>query len=209
MTMFSDGMLLGVGGDSPLTYVEASAVAAGTAGATISKPASTALGDTMVAVVWVTSALAITPPAGWTLIGGGDWSNNIGVGIYLKPAGGSEPSNYAFTSSAGTVAGQILLLRDGTGDLDAAGAYTFASSTVSTAAAFTAGHAGILIGAFAIRVASRTVSTPPSGMTQVGFYNTTSVSFGTYIIAPSAGGSIPSKTLTWSGTLSSNGGIAL
>lgn len=85
---------------------------------TITKPAGTASGDTLVAVL--TGYLAsntLTVPTGWLLTS----FSNDGVGLYVwvyqKMAGGSEAANYTFTwtSSVGALTGSIAAFSGGNG----------------------------------------------------------------------------------------------
>lgn len=89
----------------------ASTQAIGTStGVTVAKPTGVAQNDVMIAAVhvgWCNSGSAITPPAGWTLIG---HTSNTGSGCgssnttrqlatFYKVATASEPSNYTFTGT--------------------------------------------------------------------------------------------------------------
>lgn len=72
---------------------------------TITKPASTVSGDTLIAVVahFDATPRTNTPPSGWTLIGrvhDNDASANDTISdIYWRTAGGSEPANYQWSLS--------------------------------------------------------------------------------------------------------------
>src|SRR5690606_24696628 len=116
------------------------------------------------AICW-TNVANPASSAGWTQIAGG-FANDLGVGVFLKVAGGSEPSTYSFSSGFGSPSGQILRLEGGVGAFDASGSlYYSPTSTTSIANGFSAAHAGVHIGVFSIR-STHTISTPPAGMTQ-------------------------------------------
>lgn len=66
---------------------------------TLTKPASTATDDVLIASLNVAggTSIDITPPAGWTLIRRTDQTTAFSHFTYWKAAGGSEPANYAFS----------------------------------------------------------------------------------------------------------------
>ncbi len=74
----------------------------GTAGTTltITKPAGTAAGDILVALVGVANNNTVTPPAGWTLLSTVDPGVNLRTVGYWKLAGSSEAASYAWTFGA-------------------------------------------------------------------------------------------------------------
>lgn len=68
---------------------------------TISKPTGTAEGDVMVAAIGTVNATSIsTPPSGWTLSRSIDNGTDLGLDVYYKVAGASEPSSYDWVLSA-------------------------------------------------------------------------------------------------------------
>jgi hypothetical protein len=74
-----------------------------TGGWAVPKPTGTAAGDVLIAIVGAIGAsvtLADTT-GGWTLIGSETTNSNINLSAYYRVAGGSEPSTYTFTPSAG------------------------------------------------------------------------------------------------------------
>lgn len=74
---------------------------------TVTKPAGTASGDTLVAVVHGYLPATLTAPSGWILINGPVADGTaLYSWLYQKIAGGSEPSNYTWTwSGAGGALG--------------------------------------------------------------------------------------------------------
>ena len=77
---------------APPTH-ETSATAVGTSDtATVNKPSGTVEGDLLVVGLMFEkgSAVSPTPPAGWTLIGRTNNSEDIGMATYYKVAGASE-----------------------------------------------------------------------------------------------------------------------
>ncbi len=73
---------------------------------TIAKPAGTAQGDLLLAIVSHQAGKArnMTPPSGWTAVPNGDYSeaNNTRIHAWYHVAGGSEPSSYTFTLTGGS-----------------------------------------------------------------------------------------------------------
>ena len=67
---------------------------------TIGKPAGTASGDLLIAVLAFDHNVNPSAPAGWTLIGDQNNSNYVTVAVWYKIAGGSEPGSYTFTWSS-------------------------------------------------------------------------------------------------------------
>lgn len=77
----------------------------------VDKPASLVSGDIMLAAVAVLTGSTITPPSGWTQIAtNNDGASNIKGVVYQKTAGGSEPSTYTWTTSAGTILAAIAVV---------------------------------------------------------------------------------------------------
>jgi Concanavalin A-like lectin/glucanases superfamily/Bacterial Ig-like domain len=80
----------------------------------IAKPAGTAQGDLLLAIISHQSgaAASMTPPAGWTAVPNSDYSdgNNARIHAWYKFAGASEPSSYTFTmtGSSQAIAGGML-----------------------------------------------------------------------------------------------------
>lgn len=83
------------------------ATGVGSSNMTITKPASTASGDLLIAhfhIGWVASVVIGSVPAGWALLG---YITNSGSGqvintyIYYKIAGASEPASYTWVNSGG------------------------------------------------------------------------------------------------------------
>ncbi|MEW6593266.1 MAG: DUF6701 domain-containing protein [Thermodesulfobacteriota bacterium] len=73
-------------------------------GLAMAKPIDTTAGDVLVASVAVTpDTVAITPPAGWTLLLNSIQSEDAGshLATWYRVAGGSEPASYTWTFSAG------------------------------------------------------------------------------------------------------------
>jgi len=214
--MFHDAMFLRkarAGGASIPVRVGVGSWGEGTASSGISaaKPAGVVNGDFLITVVWSNSTTAVvTAPGGWTKVFGDLGGGQLpGLEVYTKTAGGSEPASYAWSASGGTLFACVLAYRGGANAVDVVGNYTTnSSSTVSTASGFTAINSGVLIGLFMMRAVGRTVSSAPSGMTQITLA-TTFASRAIYDMTPSAAGSVATRTLTWSGATNYVGGLAL
>jgi hypothetical protein len=137
-----------------------------TGGWTVTKPAGTAAGHVLVAIVAAIGAsVTFTPPSGWTLIGSETTNTNINLSAYVKVAGGSEPSNYTWTPSIGVKGFATISAYDGvdtTNPIDSAASNTVTSSATVAPADTIAGTGCWLITAAVGRhnfAAARTWST--------------------------------------------------
>jgi len=86
----------------------------------LAKPAGTAQGDLLLAIVSHQSGSSsnMTPPSGWTAVPNADYSdaNNARIRAWYKFAGASEPSSYTFTiNSSQAIAGGILAITGASG----------------------------------------------------------------------------------------------
>lgn len=81
-----------------VVFVADADVTNGTAGTSVvvSRPTGTANGHILVAFVAMTGLAAVTPPAGWTLIGSQDSSASTRIAAYWKLAS-SEPASWTWT----------------------------------------------------------------------------------------------------------------
>lgn len=212
MTMLSDGMLLGASSEGearPLFIESTMGSNSGSPSMSISKPAGASVGDLMLAVIWSTAASNATS-SGWTLEGS-NFTGSFRYAILSRVVDGSEGGSFTFSlSSSGTHNGAILLYRGGIGDVDVVGSRGFSSTVTSSAPSLTATESGTLLAVFGINSASRTVSSPPSGMTQRSFSNDTAHSTASYEQdASSPAGATSSKTLVWSGADTSSIGVQI
>jgi hypothetical protein len=87
----------------------------------LAKPAGTAQGDLLLAVISHQSgaAASMVPPTGWTAVPNTDYSdgNNARIHAWYKFAGASEPSSYTFTMSGSSqaIAGGMLAITGASG----------------------------------------------------------------------------------------------
>jgi RHS repeat-associated protein len=136
---------------------------------TVGKPAGVTTNDLLLGAITVRSNLAITPPAGWTLVRSDASGTTITQAIYRKVAGASEPANYTWTF-AGPVTGTVgaIVAYSGvntTTPVDVSGGQANASSASVTAPSVTTTVANdMLVGFFG--TANDATFTPPSGMTE-------------------------------------------
>jgi hypothetical protein len=107
---------------SPLVRSSSSASANHpSASISIAKPAGTAQGDLLLAVISHQSgaATSMVPPTGWTAVPNTDYSdgNNARIHAWYKFAGASEPSSYTFTMSGSSqaIAGGMLAITGASG----------------------------------------------------------------------------------------------
>lgn len=83
-----------------------------TTSTTITKPAGTASGDVLLAVVANGGAATApsTVPSGWTLVASASISTTFWAGVYSLIAGGSEPANYTWSGFADSCAGSMIAI---------------------------------------------------------------------------------------------------
>ena len=149
------------------------AASAATTGATltITKPSGTATNDVLVASIAVTpSSVAITPPAGWTLIRrldtAGPTSNSLAV--YYRVAIAGEPASYAWgVSGASFAVGGVQGFTgiDTASPINVENGQSTPSATTHAAPAVTSDVANTMLVASHAFASSRTW-TPPSGMSE-------------------------------------------
>lgn len=91
-------------------FIASSSVTPTTSSLSIPVPTGTAEGDLMIAVVGTNNLSSINTPTGWTRQR--DFGrDNPEMVVFSRVAGASEPADYAFTSSFGTISGTILTYR--------------------------------------------------------------------------------------------------
>lgn len=143
----------------------------------INKPAGTADGDLMIAVMTSTSGETWTGDTGWTEIA--DQGAVPSIRIAYKYAGASEPSSYTFTSSVGGVlSGCIVSYRYATYDT-IAGSFTTAANPLILNSITPSASQSLLIAIGARAAASSTLGTPISMTARVTDNDATS---GSYIV---------------------------
>jgi uncharacterized repeat protein (TIGR01451 family) len=137
----------------------------------ISKPANVISGDVLVAGISFRdgSTISVTPPAGWTLVRRTDQAAEIGLAVYYKVAGASEPASYAWTASpAASMAGGIQAYSgvDSTTPVHVeAGQATPSGTTHPTPSVNTTVTNTMIVTTHAARRGGGTW-TPPTGMTE-------------------------------------------
>lgn len=208
MTVFSNSMLMRSVA-RPLEFVSASSVGVTSSDTmTVAKPSGVVAGMHLIAIGFAATSTLLGTLSGWTLVYDGTGGGAPDIAIYRKIAGGSEPSSYSWTGGSNPRNCHILAYQGGQGLVNLAGTKTVASSATSTAGSITPTLPGILISAFGIAGAARTVSSPPSGMTQRS-YNGANMSSAIYGLAPSPAGATGDKTLVWLGGAANSGGVSL
>jgi myo-inositol-hexaphosphate 3-phosphohydrolase len=134
----------------------------------IPKPANVAQGDLLVSCVSLTGGTIATSgvPAGWTVLASVTNIANPKVYGYYKVATGTEPADYAWTTSSTTSGGGIARYSGASGPDTAAtsGSGAAASSGTIPAVATTAANA-MLVGCMSVNSSSVTL-TSPAGMSQ-------------------------------------------
>lgn len=136
---------------------------------TVAKPAGVTTNDVLLGAVTVRSALAITPPAGWTLVRSDVNGSSITQAVYSRVAGGSEPPNYTWTF-AGPVTGTVGAIDAYSGvntttPVDVSGGQANASSASVTAPSVTTTVANDMVVGF-FGTANDATFTVASGMTE-------------------------------------------
>jgi hypothetical protein len=158
-------------GAAPSLVSSSSAWADPSSTLTIARPATAAPGNVLVAVVAArqTSGVALSPPAGWTLLRRDSSSSGASLtqAVYIKVAGASEPASYVWTlGNKNAAAGAILAYAgvDASSPVAAHSGRYISSGTVMTAPAVSAPAGAIVLGFFGNNDAWPT--TPPAGMTE-------------------------------------------
>lgn len=160
------------------SVVASASIGGGTTSLTCAKPTGTASGDVMVAFQsgdWATLA-GMTAPTGWSVVGSQDQgSNNQHMKVWVKTAGGSEGSSYAFVQGANSDGTVTIVTTRGTTATGILSAFTFDNngSTTRTAPSVTGATSGaVLLCAAMVEgtgdASQTTTWTPPSGMTEQG-----------------------------------------
>lgn len=156
----------------PVTFRSASHGNNSVAATTVqcNKPGTLVSGDCMVAVVAFLggSDKAITPPLGWRAVNREDEGNALGVAVFQKTAGSSEPASYKWAFTNATKASvNIVALANASSD------YTeWVSSSTSAGSGTSIKHPSVSVGVvdgalltFAGATAGTNV-TPPTGYTE-------------------------------------------
>ena len=130
---------------------------------TVSKPTGTLSGHVLVAQVTTANPTTITAPSGWTTLQSGA-VGGLRYGVWVKVAGGSEPSSYTFQFSATVNAVAAIATYSGVAasPIDVSGSQTGSSTTLTAPSVTTSGNALVLslFGAQGVDV-----PTAPSGTT--------------------------------------------
>jgi hypothetical protein len=132
--------------NTPKVRSQSSNTTNGASSLTINTPSGTSQGDLLLATISHQGGTStnVTPPAGWTLVPGSDFSDgtNARIDAYYHFAGASEPSSYTFSLTNGasqTIAGGILDITGAsqTSPFNAVGGHVNASSRWVTASSIT------------------------------------------------------------------------
>jgi hypothetical protein len=167
----------------------------------INKPTGTQQGDLMIAIAGASGGAALwTQPSGWNEVRDQNGGTNLMVSHYI--AGASEPGSYTFGFGANrNLSGIIVTYRNAAFDVVGTIATT-QSSGVQTAPAVTLTESASTLFAFFAEVgASRTWSSPTSGLISLATDSDGTVpSWALYSEANVASGSTGSKSATCSTT---------
>lgn len=130
------GISVPAGGSTPAFRSAAENYATTGTSLTITKPSGTASGDLLVAVIYFNgNSNTITPPSGWTSIGGfSTFSSGATSEWYYKIAGGSEPADYTWTGTSSNRNSGVVATFTGsfTGDPTDSGPNTNTSGPTNT-----------------------------------------------------------------------------
>lgn len=154
-----------------IAYLSHSTIRAATSSAfDVSRPASVAAGDLLIAFYYHNNTATLTLPSGWSVLRNAVPPDDAGkFAICTRVAGSSEPSTYSFRSTS--TAGQgvaIVAFRGGYGQVSVLGAQAGSDSLASiTAAGITMTGGGPLLMFAAAEGASQAVTEGPAGMSQV------------------------------------------
>jgi RHS repeat-associated protein len=135
----------------------------------INKPTGTVADDVLLASISGQTLPTISAPVGWSLVRSDTDGAEITQSIFVRTAGGSEPSSYTFTfngavaSAVGGIIGYSGI--DPLSPIDAAAGQGNASSTSVTAPSITTTVADVMVVGFFATADNDTFS-PPTGMTE-------------------------------------------
>jgi len=195
--------LLGANAAGEIEFISSSSVDGGS-GTSITLPAPSGIenGDLLVAITGSQRTVsAYTQPSGFSTIFTRS-ASDVSLYIATKVAN-NESGNYTFTLTASTspnTSGVMLLFRGvNTGKSVQVGAFTYrtGSSTI-TASEINRVDSGYLLGVFGARE-SRTITTPPSDMSELQTELSGAFRIATYGQSPSPSGLSGSRSMTWSG----------
>lgn len=135
---------------------------------TVAKPTGTQSGDFMLAYFFHHEAgVALTGPAGWTLLTSNTAATNSAA-VYYYTAGGSEPATYSFSSDDNANNGAaILTFRGGTGAVDVFGTFGTATSTVVSIPSITPTFNGLNIAFIGAENSPQSVTVKPARFTEL------------------------------------------
>ena len=105
---------------------------ASTTSLSVTRPAGVVTGDALLAVVDVRGAPTITAPAGWTLVRVDNNGTTLKQAVYIKIAGSTEATSYAWSFSSTQAAAATILAYVGvhaTSPIDASSGGVNSSST--------------------------------------------------------------------------------
>jgi hypothetical protein len=169
---------------------------------TVTAPAGIQDGDLLVAYGSILNInRTVTLPSGFTsrLLVQNTANGNMTVFIATKAAS-NESGNYVFTwnqTRDNTVS--ILVYRNAADEGRFIGAETGGTSASATATSITPAVKGALLALFS-NVDTRTVLTPPSGMTQLALHTGSAPPVAAYGVTPNGTDATGDKTLEWSGS---------
>lgn len=176
----------------------------GNASLTLTAPTGIQAGDLLLLFITDNTATPsiFTPPSGFsTSASFENASYDIQSYIYKKTATSSEPASYTITksSSSGNFSALLCVFRNAN-TINTVGAGDFVTSRGVTAPSITPTAGGLLLSLFT-NEGSKTVITPPTGVTLLGSVSNTP---STYIYSTNARAYVATaaQDLTWSGTTS-------
>ena len=146
---------------------------------TVNVPTGSRVGDVMLAAVAVRNAVAVTAPAGWTLIRNDVTGTVLRTVLYYRVVTGTETATYAWTFASNRAVGAIVTYRgvDTSNPIDTSSGQGNASSANVTAPTLTTTVANaMLVGFFS--VGRGTTETVPGTMDEWIDFNTSNNSNG-------------------------------
>ena len=156
---------------SAVAFVNAQSASPGVTNSLSIGTTNPAAGQIMLAQVSVRggSAIAITAPAGWTLINRTNNSTTLAQALYYRLSGGSEPSSYTWTFNASNyAAGGILVFSgvDTANPVDVWSSRSNGSSNNVTANGVTTTVGNAMLVGLITNADGRSNFKPPTGMTE-------------------------------------------
>jgi len=182
----------------PIEFVSSSTIRVGTSSNfNAPKPSDVFSGNLLLAFYSHNQSATLTPPSGWSSLYNGSVEGGT-LGVFSLIAGSSEPDNYVFRSTdSSNQRVSIANFKFGNDAVDVFGSIAGASSGAISAPSISVGQAGLLLAYSSAENNPQTLTSGPSGMTELFLYQDLApraTLYAEYVDTGTTG----DKTFTWS-----------